>query len=343
MLSVTFQVNPAFPAIKDFYYSYEVNPNNHSFLINPSDICDVADLIILTYIHSAPGNYKKRAIIRATYGSLTNYTGKNLRLIFVVGKPNSVAEQEVIEYESFEYGDILQGDFIDSYRNLTYKAMTAFRWVSTHCSNAKYVLKADDDVYFSITNLIELLEGPRMGSPTEPRIMCLLWYGMKVMREQGNKWYVSKEQYGDDEFPPYCSGSAYVMTMKALLLMNKAIPYTRFFWVDDFYVTGLLVHRLHITQDSIATSYVLILDEFVRRFTNPETRDKVIFAHTSVLQNILLVWEKSLNGTAAMASDTRRWDSFLKQLYMIRPITNVTGAPVPTIVWRRMLPVEDKG
>ena len=35
--------------------------------------------------------------------------------------------------ESARYGDIVQTDFLDSYRNLTLKAVSWMRWVVAHC------------------------------------------------------------------------------------------------------------------------------------------------------------------------------------------------------------------
>lgn len=54
----------------------------------------------------------------------------------------------------FRYGDIVQEDFVDSYRNLTHKAIMALRWVSQNCQNAKLILKADDDIFINIFKLV---------------------------------------------------------------------------------------------------------------------------------------------------------------------------------------------
>ena len=38
-----------------------------------------------------------------------------------------------VRVESARYGDIVQTDFLDSYRNLTLKAVSWMRWVHAHC------------------------------------------------------------------------------------------------------------------------------------------------------------------------------------------------------------------
>ena len=35
---------------------------------------------------------------------------------------------------------------MDTYENLTYKAVLGLRWIIDHCQQAKFVLKIDDDV-----------------------------------------------------------------------------------------------------------------------------------------------------------------------------------------------------
>ena len=41
--------------------------------------------------------------------------------------------QEEIEKENSEHHDIIQGDFVDSYRNLSYKNIMGKLWVSEFC------------------------------------------------------------------------------------------------------------------------------------------------------------------------------------------------------------------
>jgi hypothetical protein len=62
--------------------------------------------------------------------------------------------------ESETYGDIVQTAFEDTYRNLTYKAMSVLRWVSTYCPSVTYVLKADDDAIVNAFTIQWLLESP---------------------------------------------------------------------------------------------------------------------------------------------------------------------------------------
>ncbi|CAK9293522.1 unnamed protein product [Gordionus sp. m RMFG-2023] len=61
--------------------------------------------------------------------------------------------QRMLKIEARKYRDIVQGDFLDSYQNLTYKMIMGFKWIASRCSKADYVLKMDDDIYVDIFKL----------------------------------------------------------------------------------------------------------------------------------------------------------------------------------------------
>ena len=99
--------------------------------------------------------------------------------------------QRSVEMESQQYGDIIQEDFIDSYKNLTYKGIMWLRWVSSYCPHALYVLKVDDDIFVNIFNLVAHISTVyKRAVGRERTVMCLVWTRMKVMRDTRSKWLV---------------------------------------------------------------------------------------------------------------------------------------------------------
>ena len=58
--------------------------------------------------------------------------------------------QEAIDEENVSHHDIIQGDFLDSYRNLSYKNIMGKLWVSEFCQAAQLVIKTDDDQYVDL-------------------------------------------------------------------------------------------------------------------------------------------------------------------------------------------------
>ena len=58
--------------------------------------------------------------------------------------------------ENTDYGDIVQGNFVDSYHNLSYKATMGNLWVSHFCKQAEFVVKTDDDMFIDLFEVIQL-------------------------------------------------------------------------------------------------------------------------------------------------------------------------------------------
>lgn len=78
-------------------------------------------------------------------------------MIFVIGQSREVALHDKLREESVTYHDIVVADFVDSYRNLSYKALTAMHWIREYCKGAKYIVKTDDDVFINIFALDRFL------------------------------------------------------------------------------------------------------------------------------------------------------------------------------------------
>ena len=58
--------------------------------------------------------------------------------------------QRSLENESRRYCDLVQGDFVDSYHNLSYKGIMGNLWVAEFCAQADFVVKTDDDMFVDL-------------------------------------------------------------------------------------------------------------------------------------------------------------------------------------------------
>jgi len=63
-----------------------------------------------------------------------------------------------INAEFKKHGDLVQGSFIDSYKNLTLKAVLGLRWMSQYCSEAPFAIKTDDDTFLNIFEMVRLMK-----------------------------------------------------------------------------------------------------------------------------------------------------------------------------------------
>ena len=99
-----------------------------SLLQKPADCAETTSLLVL--VHSSPDHRALRQTLRETWAR--NRVG-HIRTVFVVGDPKNKKLTEALRQEGEQQGDLLQGDFVDSYRNLTTKHLFAFTWAAFQC------------------------------------------------------------------------------------------------------------------------------------------------------------------------------------------------------------------
>ena len=234
-----------------------VNPHPFRYLLNPEKFCFKKHIFIITYVHSAPEHFAHRDAIRRTWGKQKNYLNETVDVVFILGNVYDGDVMHAVKIESVHHGDIVVESFDDSYRNLTYKAIAGLKWVSTFCRHAKYVLKTDDDIVINFYVLMRYIKStvqPNYGASR--LILCCIWEGVAVLRDNRSKWYVSREEFSKDLYGPYCSGSAYFMSSDIPeMLLNVSLT-TPFFWVDDYYVTGMLTEKLNISHRQNNKAYL---------------------------------------------------------------------------------------
>ena len=72
--------------------------------------------------------------------------------------------QKSVTTEAEDNNDIVLEDFHDTYLNLTLKTTFLLKWVTSRCSNAKFVFKVDDDVFVNPEKLWSTLESSHLFS-----------------------------------------------------------------------------------------------------------------------------------------------------------------------------------
>lgn len=220
--------------------------DNTSFIMEQKNICKGRVSIIIG-IHSNNPNYHRRQIIRETFGSIRRIQNYTIRLAFIVGRSSSESDQLKLVKENEINGDIIQRDFVESYRNMTRKHITLLEWVTKHCNHAEYLLKSDDDVFIDIFHVVrEISEGGIVDG-----FLCSSTKNARPNRSQkGNlkKWYVTKEEYKDQKYPTYCEGYGYIVPVKYISKIFVCSMLNDFFWIDDVHVGGVLPNMLGIPR-----------------------------------------------------------------------------------------------
>ncbi|KAL3205258.1 hypothetical protein MRX96_011156 [Rhipicephalus microplus] len=218
------------------------------------------DVTVLVVVHSAAAHFAERDVIRSTWGaaSLSNLT---LRVVFMLARrPDDPELEDKMERENRRFGDTVQGNFVDSYRNLTYKHVMALRWASTRCSSVARVLKMDDDIFVHVFQLSVILSKASLALSNRKVILCYVQKQMPISRSEGSKWKVTESEYPGSFFEDYCSGWAYVADMAAVRAMVTEAQYRPYFWVDDVHVTGTLARMGGVSLSRINHKYTTEAD-----------------------------------------------------------------------------------
>ncbi|XP_029159700.1 beta-1,3-galactosyltransferase 5 [Nylanderia fulva] len=227
---------------------------NTRIIIKPS--CNATYLIWI--VTSYAGDPSARSALRRAY---TNEELQTLGIgrVFLLGTLNDDAKdrthvsQKALLDESRRFGDILQGNFLDTYRNLTHKHLMGLRWAINNCEGVKYIMKMDDDIVVDIYGILEKLHSSVIEKDS------LIGYSMRNMipvRELANKWYASKMEYAGNIYPDFISGWLYVTSPQiANWLTNYAETSSKYFWIDDVFVTGILRKDLNIKIRDISEIY----------------------------------------------------------------------------------------
>lgn len=238
------------------------------------------DIKIVFVVTSSPDHPEARDTVRRTWGALSSR--RDLAIAFILGYPKDKKIAQKIENEQRIYGDLIRGKFLDTYDNLTLKTTWIMQWVSKYCTKATYGVKIDDDVFLNVDLLLRFIN---QGIIRENRTI----YGSvktdwRPVRDENDKYYISKYQFEPDVFPHFTTGPAYMFPIKlAVELYNEAqkLPYVK---LEDVFYTGIVSSRLNISRIDIP--------EFVNNFVEFEDclLKKTITVHGTIGEYMTFVW-----------------------------------------------------
>lgn len=231
------------------------------------------DAIVL--VSTAADHFRARDFIRQTWGAVKHIRSVSLSTVFFVGLPRKPVDrssekgmldlnemstrlnqqdhgqghvppevQRLLESEASTYGDIVQGNFVDSYYNLTYKHIMELGWVGSHCPKVKVIAKIDDDIMLNVYNLAQFV---RRNVDLTHSFYCFVMERKRPFRLLGTKWHVSEKEYPFKEYPTFCKGFGYLMSPEVARTLYAASRFKRFYWIDDVFVTGILSMGMGLT------------------------------------------------------------------------------------------------
>ncbi|XP_068177952.1 beta-1,3-galactosyltransferase 5-like, partial [Antennarius striatus] len=226
---------------------HEGYPTNYRFLIDHKDVCKTNNPFLVLMTPVAPKNVRARNAIRRTWGNETLVQDKVVVHLFVLGLPGGSDAEEVqksLNEENLQHQDLIQSNFVDTYRNLTIKTMVLMHWLATRCPKAAYVMKIDSDMLLSVENLLTMLQRPKI--PKANYLTGCLLTNIPVVRSMNSKWYVSEEMYPQNRYPPYPLGTAYLLSNDLpakFVEISKSVNYCT---VEDAYI-GMCMKKFDLT------------------------------------------------------------------------------------------------
>lgn len=220
-----------------------------SYLINEVDVCrwEQNETRLLIGVISSEGNFEQRRAIRATWGGTSRRMG--FKVIFLLGTTERREVRSKVSQENNLHKDIVQGNFIDTYGNLTYKTVMLIRWARDYCTGASFVLKIDDDMLLGVWDLATTLNQLQQVRRT---MWGWLYHKYKPVRNKSNKWYVSEKTYAKDVYPDFLSGGSYLISGDSVTILAEGTEYEPFYPLEDVYLTGLVAEKVSINRKNMA-------------------------------------------------------------------------------------------
>ncbi|KAH8233925.1 hypothetical protein KR032_003952 [Drosophila birchii] len=240
---------------------------------------------LMVLISSAMSHDAARMSIRQTwmhYGSR-----RDVGMAFVLGRGTNETLNKALTQENFIYGDLIRGNFIDSYNNLTLKTISTLEWADLHCPKARYVLKTDDDMFINVPKLLAFLDKHKDKRTIYGRL-AKKW---KPIRNKKSKYYVSVDQFAAGVFPSFTTGPAYVLTGDIVHELYVRSLKTVYLKLEDVFTTGIVAKSLDIKR--------VQANEFVNRRIsfNPCNIRNAISVHMIKSNEQFDLWKKLLDQT----------------------------------------------
>jgi hypothetical protein len=206
--------------------------------LEPTNLCKFKTKFIFIYIFTNVESFTKRQLIRDTWAnkSLNLF---NFNLVFIIGKTNHLNKtiDKLLILEQYKYNDLIQGNFIDAYRNLSYKSLIAWKWIKDKCNHASYILKLDDDVFLNIFKLKQILNNNN-----------------NIFKSTSNSFICNVHPRLDKHYPPYCLGVGVIITADIISKLYLKAFEIKMFWIDDVYV-GILGKYINAQIENIDGLY----------------------------------------------------------------------------------------
>ena len=175
---------------------------------------DAEDALPLVFVgvYSAQENFGKREAVRQTWARALSTDGFDIK--FFLGRPE--ARLLRLQMEMFKHKDVVLLDVQEGYKWNSVKGLLFLEWCALHVF-ARFVVKADDDVYLRPAPLLFLLQS----RPSFGYIWGYFDYLSPVPKEPDHAFFNSDEVYPFSVFPPYARGLLRVLSLDVVIALAR--------------------------------------------------------------------------------------------------------------------------
>lgn len=210
-------------------------------LTQPRQECSKDTFLFIVVISKTSSLHHREVYRQTVLYSIVSNCLKDIKYVFLIGKPRHREQQQRIEAESIRYGDILQGNFSDTYDQLSVKSLFYLQWAALNCPQASYLFKLDDDVFTILEHIrfyLKIQQFPRLF------IAGSVFYNVTPIKDVTNKWHVTN--YEGQFFPTYVSCTAYVLSTSLLEPLFKEAMNLTLIRLEDVFVTGIVAKATNL-------------------------------------------------------------------------------------------------
>ena len=230
-----------------------INKFDIHFRENLNRSCSTFDPEVIIVVPSYCNNFRERLRVRKS--SSGNFASSNVTkaiLVFFVGLPDQRIHhdetQTIMENLTLEmrrHGDIILTETFDRYQYILLKHLAMLKWVLTFCPKGQFVIRIDDDISLNMRQAVQSMR--RYHTQEANFILGKRRDGDHPYRDEDMPhWYVSKEEFEPDTFPPYVLGGAIGYPVTTVRLLYAAAQRIQTVWLDDVFITGVCASALGI-------------------------------------------------------------------------------------------------
>ena len=238
-----------------------INKHDFHYIHNPTYKCHEHPIeVIFTIRSDAINSWKRQKFRSVLFYKHLRATSLKVSLLFFIGLPGNGTKsyilQRNIDNEARHYNDIVQENYGDVFRNRFFKSVSILKWIRTFCSNAKYVIRVDDDTNVVVNQVINVIY--ETGRKFDNFILSWPPIDGVVNKDSNDDYYVSEEEYFSDNFTSYMHNGIVGYNSLAISLLYEAALRLSPVWMQDLFINGvcgMAANVIHVSDERFKSVY----------------------------------------------------------------------------------------